>query len=103
MRRTLEFRSNHGVRSDKGINGVLSDPTLAKIAEKRGKSVAQVILRWHVQRGNAVIPRSTNPAHIAENIDIFDFSLDDVEMKTIDALNRNERTNPKNDPDDFPW
>lgn len=70
---------------------LLSDPVLAKIAEKHGKSVAQVILRWNVQRNVIAIPGSSNPKHIQENIEIFDFELTEEEMKEIEALDRNEK------------
>lgn len=70
---------------------LLSDPVLSRIAAKHNKSVAQVILRWDLQRGVVVIPGSSNPAHIEENISIFDFSLTDDEMAQIAALDRNEK------------
>lgn len=70
---------------------LLSDPVLSKIAARHNKSVAQVILRWDLQRGVALIPGSSNPDHIKENISIFDFSLTDDEMEQIAALNRNEK------------
>ncbi len=70
---------------------LLSDPVLSRIAAKHNKSVAQVILRWDLQRGIVVIPGSSNPDHIKENISIFDFSLTDAEMAQIAALDRNEK------------
>lgn len=70
---------------------LLSDPVLTKIAQTHGKSVAQVILRWDLQRGVVVIPGSSNPDHMKENISIFDFELTDAEMAQIAALNRNEK------------
>lgn len=70
---------------------LLSDPVLSDIAAKHNKSVVQVILRWHLQRGVVAIPGSSNPDHIEENISIFDFSLTDNEMARIAALNRNEK------------
>ena len=70
---------------------LLKDPVLMRIAEAHGKSLVQVILRWHQQRHVIAIPGSSNPAHIAENIDIFDFVLTDEEMADIAALNRNEK------------
>lgn len=70
---------------------LLSDPVLEEIAGAHGKSVAQVILRWNVQRNVIAIPGSSNPEHIAENIDIFDFELTDEEMDQIAALERNEK------------
>ena len=70
---------------------LFADPVLKRIAEAHGKSLVQVILRWHYQRRVVAIPGSSNPAHIAENIDIFDFMLTDQEMADIAALNRNEK------------
>jgi len=78
---------------------VLTDPTVVAIAEKVGKSPAQVVLRWHIQRGDVVFPKSVTPARIRENIDIFDFELTGEDVEAISALNRNERTGP--DPDKF--
>lgn len=70
---------------------MLSNKTIAKIAKVHGKSVAQVILRWNLQKGVVVIPGSSNPAHIQENTEIYDFQLSKREMKQIDALNRDEK------------
>ena len=70
---------------------LLSDPTLQRIADAHGKSLVQVILRWHLQRGVVAIPGSSNPDHQQENISIFDFSLTDEEMEAIARLNRNEK------------
>ena len=70
---------------------LLSDSVLTKIAMRHGKSVAQVILRWDLQRGVVVIPGSSNPDHMKENISIFDFELTEDEMTAIAALNRNEK------------
>lgn len=70
---------------------LLQNPVLTEIAAAHGKSVVQVILRWHVQEGFSVIPGSTNPSHIQENIDIFDFSLSEEEMEQIRALDSEDR------------
>ena len=86
-----------------GVTGVLHDPVISEIAKRHGKSVAQVILRWHMQRGLVTIPRCDNDAYMEENIDIFDFRLSSSEMEIITGLNRNQRSNEKNDPDNFPW
>ena len=73
-------------------NGVLfRDPVIADIARAHGKTSAQVILRWNLQKSVVVIPGSSNPAHIRENLDIFDFELTDDEMTRINALNRNQK------------
>lgn len=70
---------------------LLNDSVLTEIAKRHGKSVAQVILRWDLQRGVVVIPGSSNPDHMKENISIFDFELTEDEMTAIAALNRNEK------------
>ena len=67
-------------------NELLQEPTLVSIAGKYGKTPAQVVLRWHIELGNVTIPRSANPRRIAENINIFDFSLTDDEVAVISAL-----------------
>ena len=86
-----------------GITGELQDPAIGEIAKRHGKSIAQVILRWHLQRGLVTIPRCDNDSYTEENINIFDFELSAAEMEIITGLNRNQRTNEKNDPDNFPW
>jgi 2,5-diketo-D-gluconate reductase A len=78
---------------------VLGDPEIVTIAERTGKSPAQVVLRWHIERGDIVFPKSVTPARIRENIDIFDFELSAQDMETISALNKDLRTGP--DPDTF--
>ena len=78
---------------------MLDDPTIAAIAERAGKTPAQVVLRWHIQRGDIIFPKSVTPARIKENFDIFDFELSDDDVEAICALNRDERTGP--DPDKF--
>ena len=70
-----------------GVGSVLDNPTLTSIAEKYGKSPAQVCIRWSIQLGNVVIPRSSNPERIAENINVFDFELNDEDMAAINGLN----------------
>ncbi len=70
---------------------LLNDSVLKDIAKKHNKSVAQIILRWHLQRGVIVIPGSSNRAHIIENTELYDFELSDDEMRRISALNRNEK------------
>jgi 2,5-diketo-D-gluconate reductase A len=78
---------------------VLDDPTIVSVARGAGKSPAQVVLRWHIERGDIIFPKSVTPARISENIDIFDFELSGEDVEAISALNRNERTGP--DPDTF--
>ncbi|MFJ3306819.1 aldo/keto reductase [Streptomyces sp. NPDC086549] len=76
---------------------VLGDDAITSIAAHHGKSPAQVVLRWHLQLGNIVIPKSVTPTRIGENIDVFGFALTDDEMAAIAALDRGLRTGP--DPD----
>jgi 2,5-diketo-D-gluconate reductase A len=78
------------------VNG---DPVIAGIAEQLGRTPAQVALRWHVQRGDVVFPKSVTRSRVEENFDIFDFELDESAMTAISALNRDERTGPN--PDEF--
>jgi 2,5-diketo-D-gluconate reductase A len=80
---------------------VLDDPVITAIAERLGKSPAQVVLRWHIQRGNIVFPKSTTPARIKENFELFDFQLDADDIAKITALDKGEagRTGPH--PDTF--
>ena len=74
-----------------GDKALLEEPLFAELAKKYGKTNAQVILRWHIQAGNIVIPGSKNPAHIKDNFDLFDFSLTEEEMAKIATLNKNTR------------
>ena len=78
---------------------LLSDPVVVSIAEAAGKTPAQVVLRWHIERGDIVFPKSVTPTRIKENIDIFDFELSGQDVETITSLNRDQRTGP--DPDKF--
>jgi len=71
-----------------GVGSDLSDPKIAEIARKHGRTPAQVILRWHIENGLTVIPKSSSPARQAENLDIFGFSLDADDMHAIAALDR---------------
>lgn len=73
----------------------LEDPAITAIAEAHGKSPAQVMLRWHVQEGRSVIPKSVKPHRIAENFDIFDFELTADEVSQIDALDKGVRRGPE--------
>ena len=80
---------------------VLTDPTLDEIARRVGRTPAQVVLRWHIERGDIVFPKSVTPERIEENIAIFGFELSGEDVEAISALNRNERTGP--DPDQFDY
>ena len=74
-----------------GDKALLQEPLFAQLGKKYGKSAPQVILRWHIQSGNIVIPGSKNPDHIKFNFDLFDFSLTEDEMAQVVALNQNVR------------
>jgi 2,5-diketo-D-gluconate reductase A len=80
---------------------VLDDPVITAIADELGKSPAQVVLRWHIERGNIVFPKSTTPARIKENFELFDFELGADDAAKLDALDKGEagRTGPN--PDEF--
>ncbi|MET9436629.1 aldo/keto reductase [Streptomyces sp. NPDC006551] len=103
----LQQRELRGLHAEHGIateawsplaqGAVLDDAVLREIAARHGKSPAQVVLRWHLQLGNIVIPKSVTPARIRENIDVFDFTLTPDEMTAIATLDRGLRTGP--DPD----
>ncbi|WP_327692291.1 aldo/keto reductase [Streptomyces sp. NBC_00461] len=103
----LQQRELRALHADLGIvteawsplaqGAVLAEPALTEIAGRHGRSPAQVVLRWHLQLGNVVIPKSVMPARIHENIDLFGFVLSDEEMTAIAALDRGLRTGP--DPD----
>ena len=75
------------------------DPMLAQIGEAHGKSAGQVAIRWHLQNGHILFPKSVTPSRIVENFDVFDFELTDGEMQTIDGLDESRRFGP--DPDTF--
>ncbi|MDT0442402.1 aldo/keto reductase [Streptomyces johnsoniae] len=81
--------------------GLLDDPALAAIADKHGRTPAQVVLRWHLTTGHVAIPKSVTPSRIRENLDVFGFDLDADDMAAIDALDAGVRTG--SDPDTFDW
>lgn len=91
------FLSNEGIMIQSwyplghGDKSLLQEPLFSKLGKKYGKSNAQIILRWHVQAGNIVIPGSKSPAHIQENFDLFDFSLNQDEMEQISAMDQKKR------------
>lgn len=99
----LSFSKKHGIALEAWsplMQGQLLDqPVLMQIAAKYSKSVAQVIVRWDLQRGVITIPKSTKEHRIIENVDVFDFQLTDEDMDLINALNRDHRVGP--DPDNF--
>jgi diketogulonate reductase-like aldo/keto reductase len=77
-----------------GHGSLIDDPTVAEIASAHGRSTAQVMIRWQIQLGNVVIPKSVNPARIEENSRVFDFELSDEEMDAIAELDAGDRTGP---------
>ncbi|WP_202918880.1 aldo/keto reductase [Saccharothrix deserti] len=98
------FHVRHGIATEAWSplaqgGALLSDPVITDIAAKHGRTPAQVVLRWHVQLDNIVIPKSVTPSRIAENFAVFDFRLDGDDMGRIAELDRGERTGP--DPDTF--
>jgi methylglyoxal/glyoxal reductase len=99
----LSFCQSHSIQLEAWsplMQGQLLDhPVLSDIASQHGKSIAQVILRWDLQRGIVTIPKSIKEHRIIENANVFDFSLSEEDMSRIDALNENRRVGP--DPDNF--
>ena len=81
--------------------GVLDDPTIGKIAESLGRTPAQVTLRWHVQRGDIIFPKSSSPERMAENAGLFDFEIEDADMQAISGLDRGEKGRTGPNPDEF--
>ena len=100
-----DFHAEHGIVTEawsplaSGGLGVMEDETITSIAQAHGVTPAQAILRWHLQLGNVVIPKSVTPSRIEENFDLFGLELTDEEVERITGLDRGERTGP--DPDTF--
>ena len=98
------FDEKHGIATEawsplaKG-GSLLGEPVIAEFAVKHARTPAQIVLRWHLQLGNVVIPKSVTPSRIAENLDVFGFTLTEEEMGALTSLDRGERTGP--DPDTF--
>ncbi|MFD0684815.1 aldo/keto reductase [Actinomadura fibrosa] len=93
------FHEEHGIRTEAWAplgqgHGLLDDPALARVAEAHGRTPAQIALRWHLQIGNIVIPKSVTPSRIAENIAVFDFELTGEEMAALGELDRGTRFGP---------
>lgn len=82
-----------------GSGQLIDNPVIAEVAAKHGKSPAQVMVRWSIQLGNIVLPKSVTPQRIEQNIDVFDFVLDDADMAAIATLESGQRTGPN--PDEF--
>jgi 2,5-diketo-D-gluconate reductase A len=106
-REVKAYGEEHGIATEAwspiAQGAVLDDPAITGVAGAHGKTPAQVVLRWHIQHGNIVFPKSTTPARIAENLELFDFELDPGDVEAIDALDRGEdgRTGPH--PDRFAY
>lgn len=92
------FNADHGIATEAwspiAQGDVLDDPVLQKIAGEKDKSVAQVVLRWHIQRGDIVFPKSVTRSRVEENFDLFDFELSPEDMAAIDGLNKDRRRGP---------
>lgn len=91
-----EFHQQHGILTESWGplgqgKGLLENPQIVEVAQRKGRTPAQVVLRWHVQVGCVVIPKSVNPDRIRENINIFDFELDDADMAEISKVRTGER------------
>ena len=101
------YGREHGIATEAwspiAQGGVLEDPTIAEISGKTGKTPAQVVLRWHIERDDIVFPKSVTPSRIRENFELFDFELDPADVEAIAALDRGEdgRTGPH--PDTFAY
>ena len=106
-REVATYGREHGIATEAWApiaqGKVMDDPTLTEIAERYGKSIAQVVLRWHIQHGMIVFPKSVTAERIRENIAIFDFELETADVETIDALDRGEagRGGPNPDESDY--
>ena len=101
------YGQEHGIATEAwspiAQGAVLDDPTIARIAEKVGKSTAQVVLRWHIQRGDIIFPKSVTPSRMKENFELFDFELAPDDMDAISGLDQGEdgRTGPHPDVFDY--
>ncbi|MEF2976622.1 aldo/keto reductase [Subtercola sp. YIM 133946] len=101
QRETRAYDDAHGIVTEAwsplARGRVLDNPVLDELAAKYGKTPAQIVIRWHLELGNVVIPKSVTPSRIAENIDVFDFALDESDLARIATLETGERTG--RDPD----
>lgn len=93
-----EFNAAQGIATEAwsplAQGALLADPAIMEIAARHGRTPAQIILRWHLQQGRIVIPKSVTPARIRENLDVFDFDLAEAELAAVNVLERNGRTGP---------
>jgi len=103
QRESAAFNAQHGIVTESwsplGQGALVDDPGVVAIAAGHGKTLAQVILRWHIQIGHVVIPKSNRRERMAENLDIFDFALTDDEVAAITALDKGDAGRKGSDPD----
>jgi 2,5-diketo-D-gluconate reductase A len=103
-REVADFGRSHGILTEAwspiAQGAVLTDPAVMSIAARLGRSPAQVVLRWHIERGNVVIPKSLRPERMKENFELFDFELADEDRAAIDALDRGAAGRPGMHPND---
>jgi 2,5-diketo-D-gluconate reductase A len=102
-----EYGREHGILTEAwspiAQGGVLEDSTITRIADKVGKTPAQVVLRWHIQRGDIIFPKSVTPSRMKENFELFDFVLEQSDMDEISALDRGEEGRTGPNPDTFAY
>lgn len=104
----IEFNRNLGIQIEawgpfgQGDIDIVGNPVLQALSKKYQKTISQIVLRWIIQRGLITIPRC-KPNHFAENLEVMQFSLAEEDMLAINALNQNHRSDPRNNPDNFPW
>jgi 2,5-diketo-D-gluconate reductase A len=101
------YGRSHGIATEAwspiAQGGVLDDPVIGQVAVKVGRSPAQVVLRWHIQRGDIVFPKSTTPSRVKENFELFDFELEVADVEAITALDRGEKGRTGPNPETFAY
>jgi 2,5-diketo-D-gluconate reductase A len=101
------YDAEQGIRTEAwspiAQGGVLGDPVITAIAERVGRTPAQVVLRWHIQRGDIIFPKSVTPARMRENFALFDFELTDEDVAAVDGLDRGEKGRTGPNPDEFDY
>jgi 2,5-diketo-D-gluconate reductase A len=102
-----DYNRAHGIATEAWApiaqGAVIEDPVVGEVAAKVGRSPAQVVLRWHLQRGDIVFPKSTTPARIAENFALFDFELEPADVEAISGLDKGESGRLGPNPSEFDW
>jgi len=102
-----QYGKDHGIATEAwspiAQGKVLDDPVITEIANRVGKSTAQVVLRWHIQRGDIIFPKSVTPKRVAENFELFDFELDNAAIDAITALDKGEAGRNGPNPDTFDY